>query len=279
MIYVYRLIKSIKKDNLINTLKSYAEKNNFSFKIISSLNQVSNISSKDILVTWNNHIGQHLLIEHFQKHGAKVVSFENPYIQMLDDWYSVGFGWHNNTDFAPKKLDRDRWKKYFGHVDLKPWKNIDGYYLVATQAKTFNGEGLGHEQTRQPNGWDLEICSQLKSSGYDVVFRRHPRTRDTNLSKYPKWLSVSNQSLFDDLQNTKATVVYSSNTATESLIEGVPVIYCGKNIFLKDACSPSINKLNYYNDRLSLFEHMAWAQYSIEEIASGYMFDILLNSQ
>src|SRR5665213_3033224 len=70
--------------------------------------QSHQIREGDILFTWNRHgAEQDQIARQFEIRGGKVVCFENSYLKTNNDtkYVSVGLGYHNNIEYAPKCLD------------------------------------------------------------------------------------------------------------------------------------------------------------------------------
>jgi len=284
--YINRFLGNIKKTELTEALETCAKKHGYRVEYIS--NPVQHPTANDVLVIWNRHINQHDMAIKFEKAGAKVIMFENPYIKLDGNfWYSVALKYHNNIKHSLPKLDSgERWESF--NKEILPWRESGNHILIATQAKRFNNAGIGYELSKQPIGWDLNIIKKIRkhTATRDILFRQHPNGFEfegfKSYQRVIKNLYHSNGKtpIEKDLQNAWCTVVHTSNSATNSLLAGVPVMLCGPNLFLKDACSPGIMHLNnpiMPDNRLELFERMAWNQFNIEEIASGFLLDLILD--
>ena len=281
-IYIHRLIESIRKDNLIKAIKQFANDKDYNVKIINDSIQVNNVSEHDILIIWNRHLNQDEIAQKFEVQGALVVLFENAYIKVEGkEYYSVGIGYHNDIKYSvePPSLTAERFETF--NRPIQPYRQYGSYFLYTTQAKKFDGEGIGYN--RQPAGFDTQVCAAMKDKPF--VFRTHPNSNGdyTELSKDDA-LIVSNGKetpIEVDLEGAVCTLVYTSNAATDSLLAGVPVIYCGKTIFLEYLCNRGLKSLNapfkYSDEREEFFAEIAWSQYNLEEIANGYMFNLLID--
>lgn len=276
--YIYSLIERIKKKEFLNSLMTGAIKHGYNIQFISMT--PNHISDDDIFVQWNSHLRQGEILKKFKK----VLTCENPYVKVNDTkkWCSVGLKCHNDPVQSFKQLDSgERWESF--DIELQPWKNhTKDKYLVATQAKNFNDCGLGTVNNRQPIGWDFTICSYLKSNNKQFRFRTHPNGKNANY--IPEWIPLSYGHIVkdpnDDIIQSLATIVHSSNIATDSLIQGVPVIYTGETIFLKNLCTHGIMNIDNlkYEDRIPHFHHIAWNQYSYDEFESGYVLEVFENN-
>lgn len=257
----------------------------YNFKVISNESQIKSVTEHDIYIGWNRHLRQDYICKRLEKVGGQVIIFENPYIKIKDNqkWFSIGLNWHNNIEKSLPCIDTgERWKNF--NVEIKPWRKSGKYYLVATQAKIWNKRGLGHKNFWQPENWDSNTVVKLKQTTHKpIIFRQHPNGKERGRNnKHPRYIKISDGSIVPlekDLEQAFASVVYSSNLATDSLLQGVPVFYNGKNLYLKDACKYGFEDFNnpvYPNNRENLFQRMAWNQFSLEEIQNGFMLDILL---
>ena len=76
----------------------------------------------------------------------------------------------------------------------------------------------------------------------------------------------------------RAVVVWGSSSAVQALVAGVPVFFEAPHIIVEDACERGIKNIDRPStrDRLPAFEALAWAQWSLEEIAAGEPFRHLL---
>lgn len=287
-LYINKFLAGIKKTKLMNALNLGASKYGYDVKFVGS-DMRDVITERDVLVIWNRHNDQDEFAKRFESVGAKVLCFENPYVDVYPceyDYYSVGFGFHNNIDLAPQKRDSgERWKSF--NREIKEWKketHKDHYILVCTQSKVFNGKGLGFGNFAQPEYWDENILNHIKSvyPSTPIKFRQNPKSKQNlfnehRLLKHNIKLSTDtkNWPLLVDLYEAKLTVVYTSNSATESLLFGVPVAAAGPNLYTKSLCSNSITNILYPTNRQEVFERMAWSQYNIQEIETGYFFECL----
>lgn len=256
-------------------------------KIDSEFNN-KKIREKDILIIWNRHSGQDLLAAKFEDMGSKVLSIENPYIPITGEKYiSVGLSYHNDMKYAPKCLDTGERFNSFNR-EIKPWKLNGEDIVVVTQAKIFDGYGLGADYIKQPALWDSETIETLKrKTKKNIIFRQHPNgkrihIKDAYYNKLLKNIKISspnesNIPLMEDLENAHSIVTWNSNSATESLLNGVPVFYCAANIISAGCCNKglyNINSTDILSDmRIEVFNRIAWSQYSMNEIAKGLFFD------
>lgn len=285
-IYINKFISQLKKNDLVYAIRNGAYKHDYDIKLVPfSQNFFKNIDESDILVTWNRHLNQNTIAKEFEKIGAQVWTFENPYIELNDEnkWYSIGLGYHNNINHAIDIDDHERWAELFSHIELKDWKkrpNSLSDIVVATQNKSYNESGIGFDGYDMPAGWDEKTLNYLRyKSQRNIIYRQSPKTKQHNLSLNYDNVYVSNgarRSLEQDLMNAYCLYTHTSNCTTQALISGIPVVYTGPHIFLEQCCSRDIDNLNFPENRQKNLDKMAWNQYNIKEIQSGFLQEILL---
>ena len=280
-IHVYPLIRRIKQQ-WIEPLAEGAKKHGWSTVLYEQ--RLDAVKEGDILVTWNRHADQDVPARQVEDRGGKVICLENPYLKMEDkDWVSVGLGFHNNIKYAPKCLDNgERFKSF--NKEIKPWRQTGKHILFPTQSKQFNQRGLGWREYASPAGCDNMLLSRIrKNTERKIIFRIHPNSEDMTAirNRLGKGIEVTNVSydrtpMSDDLNNAWATVVWTSNSATDSLMNGVPVFVCGPGVYMSELCGADLKEIEQpklLDARQTLFNRMAWAQYSMDEVKSGFMFD------
>jgi hypothetical protein len=241
-----------------------------------------NVYRNDILITWNrfNRFNHHCV--HFENKGCKVIVLENPYIKM-HDYISVGINYHNNIKHAiPCMDDGERFKSF--NVEVKPWNDKGTHILVCTQSKIYNSAGNGHPNYKQPYMWDEMILKHIRNySDAPIYFKPHPNGKAPEYKQLPskikdiEILDIDTK-IEDILPKCFVTVVHTSNSATNSILNGVPVIYTGNSIFLKDCSNygiQSLNSISRPDNRINLLNRMAWNQFSMDEIHNGFMMKCL----
>lgn len=191
---------------------------------------------RDILVTWNRIQAGGVAAATFESRGCAVLVTENA--SWGNDfagerWYTLARGFHNVDGCfphdGPKRFDR------LG-VELAPWR-AGGETVILPQ------RGIGPVQVAMPLGWPE---SALRRHGGRL--RPHPGTGRA----IP--LAV-------DLAACGRAVTWGSGAAVQALAFGVPVISEMPNwIGAQD---------NTDAGRLEMFRRLAWAQWTLEEIASG----------
>lgn len=221
------------------------------------------IKPTDLFVVWNRygHFGDEAVA--WEKRGGLVLVVENGYYGQDSEGrqhYAIAADGHNGSGRWPEP-QHDRLSAL--NIEFKPWRTQGDHILIC------GGRGIGSPETAQPAGWDTVIYNQIKKiSKRPIIIRPHP---GNHVARIP---------LADDLKDCWAMVTWSSNCATEALIAGIPVHYCGPFIATAGAATRGIESINNppLGDRLSPFQQLAWQQWTVEEITSGEPFERLRNA-
>ena len=211
----------------------------------------------DVLVTWNLHGNRENTASAF----SNVLVCENGYMGSDDEdrqYYAIARGGHNGSGYWPEG-DESRWSRM--GIDIKPWRTDGEHILVCGQ------RGIGSKLMRSPSRWHEAMAKVLSQvTDRPIKVRPHPGRKPNPIA------------LAKDMEGAWAIVVWSSSVAGKALIKGIPVYYQAPHHVL-DICMENTVKnidLPKYKDRLQGFRRMAWAQWTIEEIATGEPFRRLL---
>lgn len=207
-------------------------------------------SASDILVTWNRIADAHRIAGIFEKAGARVLVAENA--AWGNDfagrrWYTIARGYHNLA--GPEYFDigeHDRWRKL--GVPLRPFRRDRERY---PETVILPQRGIGPERVRMPSDW----LQRMRREYPGARVRLHPGTNAC-------------VELERDLANCGHVVTWGSGAAIKALLWGIPVrSYLGGWIGEQDDTDEG---------RLAMFERLAHAQWTLEEIAQGIPFRRLL---
>jgi hypothetical protein len=198
----------------------------------------------DVLVTWNRiNVGQAAALA-FERAACPVLVAENAAWGNEfagARWYTLARGQHNTTGRFPVG-GLERWDGL--GVELAPWR-IDGREVVVLPQR-----GIGPPGVAMPRGWTQE--AQCASGGR---VRAHPGQRAC-------------AALQDDLTHAREVWTWGSGAAIKALLWGIPVRSDMPDwIGEQDNTDPG---------RLAMFRRLAWAQWTLAEIASGEPFRRLL---
>ena len=221
----------------------------------------------ETLITWNRFAGRiDDLATACEARGGKVIVCEEAYTRRLvpGKHFAMALGGHNGSGrWFPG--GPERWRAL--GLEIAPWRPAGGYLLVCC------ARGMGSPEMREPRGWCDRAVKTLRAHGVrDIRIRRHPGK------------AYHERPLADDLAGASMVVVWASNCATEALLAGIPVIYDAPHIATAGAAYPGVWRYlcggpapqPLYGDRQAAFERLAWAQWTMEEIAAGDPFRHLL---
>jgi hypothetical protein len=194
----------------------------------------------DVMVTWNRiHEGDEAA-RIFTDRGLPVVVSENSSWGNSfagREWYTVCKDYHNVAGCFPVG-GPERWDSL--GVELEPWRTEGETVVLASR-------GIGPACYRMPRDWPQRQQGRL---------RAHPGRGE-------------GKPLREDLANCGRVVTWGSGAAVRALIWGIPVESHQPNwIAAQD---------NTDAGRLAMLRRLAWAQWTMEEIASGEPIARLLN--
>ena len=225
----------------------------------------SHPSPEDVLVLWNRFQRDEQVARSYEKAGARVLITENGYIGQDDKGqglFAMAQSQHNGAGSWPIG-GPERWEKM--HVELNPWRSNGDCLLLLPQ------RGLGPPGIAMPQRWEQFMIRKLGE-----LTRRSSRLRP-----HPG-LDKSNYEPYKDLRGCWAAVTWGSGAAIKALAEGYPVFHEMPNwigasaaVFMGGKRFKSIEE-PFLGDRLPMFGRLAWAQYSSEEVESGFAFSWLL---
>ena len=193
----------------------------------------------DVMVTWNRIREGDQSAREFTRRGLPVIVTENA--TWGNDfagghWYTLARDFHNTAGKFPIG-GAERWDSL--HVELSPWR-AGGETVVLPQ------RGFGPVEVAMPTGW-------LKRQSGRV--RMHPGR-------------FEGRPLRDDLANAGRVVTWGSAAAVQALMWGIPVH--------SDMPGWLAEQDNTDAGRLAMCRRLAWAQWTLQEIADGEPFARLL---
>lgn len=211
--------------------------------------QTANPKRDDVLVIWNRHRWGAQAAA-YERAGATVIVAENGWLNRADGTKMIALcrGHHNGAGWWPEG-EADRWAQ-LGH-NLRPWRADGGHILVLAQ------RGIGEPGVAMPRGWTEVVGAKLrKATRRQVVVRRHPGIDN---APDPDWTDCW------------AAVTWASGAAIKAIVAGVPVFYEMRKWIGGPAARYGFSDLEapFLGDRLPMLRRLAWAQWSLEEIATG----------
>lgn len=176
-------------------------------------------------------------------------------------WRVCKNGLHNNDKLNVDQSRFDSWG-----VKLEPMREGE-HILICPSSETMTHylTGLSSEE------WMVEMFRELrKYTNRPIKARIKPRKNGTS-GPAAGGIPIEN-----DLKNCHAVVTLASLTAIDALKAGVqvfskssvcPAAWCANTDFSE------INKLSNSDNRIELFSNLAWKQYSIQEMRSGFCYE------
>lgn len=197
----------------------------------------------DVMLTWNRVGAGDTVARRFEQHGLPVLVVENA--TWGNDfcgqhWLTIARNRHNTAGMFPIG-GPERWDAL--GVDLAPWRP-DGGEIVGLPQR-----GIGAPPTAMPSGWVPPGCTRI---------RAHPGMRQAI-------------DLEHDLRKASKVVTWGSGAAVKALLWGIKV----------ESHMPAwiAEQQNTDESRLSMVRHLAWAQWTLDEITNGEAIEWLLNQQ
>lgn len=215
----------------------------------------------DIAVIWNRYSVAEIAADKWEKQGGKVLVAENGYCgrdAQGHQLYALAAHGHNGSGTWPKG-DGSRWASL--GIEIEPWREKGDHILVCPN-RPFGMKGLA-----MPQDWTATTVNRLRAyTKRPVRVRPHPGTSQPPCS------------LAADLENCHAVVIWASSAGVHSLLAGVPVICASPWWIAKGAAGTDVRTIEapVMPERRPVFERLAWAQWSVAELASGEPFRRLL---
>lgn len=212
---------------------------------------------EDALIVWNRTRGYESVVEIYQRAGARVIVAENGYIDRAPDgrkYYALALDSHNGAGrwFVG---DRPRFE-----IEEQPWRQDGRKVLVLPQ------RGIGQPGVAMPAPWPKAIVPRLREiTSREIVFRPHPGHQ-----------KHSPAICFDDIW---CAVTWGSGAAIKALRAGVPVFHDFPQWIGAVAAARLVDDLERCQtpSRRLLWTRVSWAQWTLDEIASGEALDRLVN--
>lgn len=157
------------------------------------------------------------IMEAAKENESVVVCVENGYVRR-DKYHSIGIGGINGrADFRNEASPRTRWKK-LGVTLAKTWKaNKDGHVLICGQcANDRSLEGTDNAK------WCREIAQKIPER-HKIIYRPHPLRPSDVYFDGREVMVDSRPKIEHALKGAKMVATFSSNSAVDALIAGVPV--------------------------------------------------------
>lgn len=211
----------------------------------------------DLLVLWGIRNQDAIKIQ--KGRGDEVCILERGYIGDRFAWTSVSFGGGLNGrgHFRGPLADPSRWQKHFSHL-LQEWNNKpDGYALIMGQV-----QGDTAVRNVDLNSFYAKASNAFASQGIQTRLRQHPHGRSNATP------------IGADLDGARCAVTWNSNSGVVSILMGVPAIAMDAGSMAWDVAGHEL-KQPPMPDRTAWAHAMAWKQWSLDEMKSGYCWEMI----
>ncbi len=215
----------------------------------------------DLLVTWG--IRQQENIAAQIARGGEVCILECGYLGDRLEQASASFGGGlNGRGRFP--LAQDNGERFRRQFSLEPWSRRVGYALIMGQVP---GDMSLESVNGDLSGW-YEQAAQMPES----VFRPHPLVPDTPC---PPGARPIGGTLTECLAGARVAVTFNSNSGVDAILAGVPTIATDPGSMAWPVASHDFNETPARPNRDEWAARMAWCQWTIDEMSSGYTWEIL----
>ena len=204
-------------------------------------------------------------------HGRNLLMFELPILRHIPNWWSyyrVGFDHvHGGGRFSVGTPSSDRAKAL--ELQLAPWRISGGPVVIAGQLPgDFSLDGVDVTE------WTLDVASYLeRTSDRPVVIRPHPGDVRTDWRQIAGALNVevSQEALAADLARAGTWVSFTSGSAVDAVLAGVPSICLARANLSWDVSAHSLRALDlpWTGDRTAWLARITYSQWSRTEIRDG----------
>jgi hypothetical protein len=223
----------------------------------------------DVLVMWNRYGNWNSMADRFEASGGSVIVAENGYYTPdKRKVIALAIGGHHGsgTVWVPEEKGKAAKRLVDLNIDFKGFRGPrpDGHVLVCGQ------RGIGSPEMRSPSNWHERVATELRAmTDREVRVRLHPELLRRAGHEPPP--------LSSDLQGAAHVVVWSSNSAIESLIAGIPTWYCAPHHVLQRAMMglQGFAETAAWRSRYLAFIEMSWSQWFLDEIGQGIAFEHL----
>lgn len=219
----------------------------------------------DFIACWGWRAGRRL-----QRLGHQVLVLERGYLGDRFAWTSLGWNGLNGRALFPDSGGPERLAEQHPGI-LLPWRAGGDVALILGQ--------VGHDAAlAEVNiaAWYVHIASRLALIGWRVAFRQHPVEVERGYPAPAFSGAITRRrgaTLAEDLDGVGLAVAWNSNGLTDCACLGVPVLAADRGAMAWPVASHRFEEEPVRPDRQAWAEHLAWCQWSAEEIASGVAWD------
>lgn len=197
--------------------------------------------------------------------GHDVLVMERGYLGNRFEYTSLGWnGLNGRATFPEYPCDGGQRFRDCG-FELKPPREGGDYVLIIGQVAT-------DMAVRDVNirAWEKSAAEEAQRiTGMPVIYRPHPEDVRRGRARSLCGVKTGTGSLNDALENAALVVTYSSNTAVDALIAGVPAVAMSPGSMAYGVAAKEIGDPVNWGAREQWAHALAWKQWTLDEIASG----------
>lgn len=214
----------------------------------------------DVVVCWGWRAG----LRH-RRQGKDVLVLERGYLGDRFSYTSIAWNGLNGNAAFPEYPDDGGERFRACGFELHPLREAGDYALVIGQVATDMAvRGISiHEWTKRT------VRRVHKMTGLPVVYRPHPQDVKRRRMVPVRGVPVDTGDLQAALDKAALVVTYSSNTAVDALVAGVPAVAESEGSMAYGVAAPDIGGVVAWSARDQWAHALAWKQWTLEEIASG----------
>jgi len=210
-------------------------------------------------------------------HGRNLLIFETPLFRSLPEWwlyYRVGFDHvHRGGRFAASDASDDRPRRL--GLRLSPWRVSSEPVIIAGQLPgDYSLDGVDAQE------WVLDVVHYLeRTCERRIILRPHPLDQQTDwrrlISALP--VEISHETLEADLTRAGLWISFTSGSAVDAVMAGVPNICLHQGNFAWEVSAHSLADLDrpWTGERTSWLAGLASTQWSWREIRDGSCWQAL----
>lgn len=220
-----------------------------------------------VVCCWGWRVGQRM-----KAAGHQVLVMERGYLGDRFAWTSLGWNGLNGYASVPACPDDGgaRFDEHFGKL-LQPWNPAGEYVLLVGQVP-----GDASLRGRDMGPWYADAAARAAAAyGLPVRFRPHPMALVRGLGRQVPGAPTLGGELRDAVAGAAVVVTYNSNTGVEAVLAGKPTVTEDQGAMAWPVAAHRIGDLAAEPDRKAWAEELAWRQFTIDEIRSGFALDII----
>ena len=234
------------------------------------------IGADDALVVWNRYGTVENLAREFEARRGRVLVAENGYLGADAEGrqhYSLAVGGHNGSG-RWHVGGPERWERL--GIEIGPWRR-DGAHVLVCPNRPFGPRGLAMHSR-----WGEECAARLRMlTRREVRLRPHP-------GNWQRDAATVREGLMRDLDGAWACVIWASSAGLHALLAGIPVIceapswIARRSAFEADCAPDAVDvaspwmRMGADATRLETFRALAWHQWTVDELAGGEPFRLLM---